>query len=75
MAMHPWTDPVRQKHIAELSTQGLSAREIAAAIGEDPRAVAAAMSRYGLHARKGSGSKPRRAKRISLANVGWTQPD
>ena len=75
MPVHRWADPARQKQLAELSAQGLSAREIAAAIGEDPQAVAAAMSRYGLNARKGSGSKPRRAKRVSLAKMGWKQPD
>jgi hypothetical protein len=75
MAMHRWTDPVRQKQIAELSAQGLSARQIAAVIGEDPQAVAAAMSRYGLYARQGSGGRPPRAKRVSLAKVEWTRPD
>jgi hypothetical protein len=75
MPVHRWADPVRQKQIAELSAQGLSAREIAAAIGEDPQAVAAAMSRYGLNVCRRSGSKPRRAKQISLAKVQWTPPD
>jgi hypothetical protein len=75
MPVHRWTDPVRQKQIAELSAQGLSAREIAASIGEDPQAVAAAMCRYGLQARKGSGRKPRSTKRVSLAKVGWRQRD
>ena len=73
MPVHRWADPVRQKQLIELSAQGLTAREIAASIGEDPQAVAAAMSRYGLHARKGSGRKPRSTKRISVAKVKWAK--
>jgi IS30 family transposase len=75
MPVHRWADPVRQKQITELSAQGLSAREIAAAIGEDPQAVAAAMSRYGLQARRGSGRKPHSTKRISLAKVKWVNEE
>jgi hypothetical protein len=75
MAIHRWTDPVRQKQLAELSAQGFTAREIAASIGEDPHAVAAAMCRYGLQARKGSGRKPRSTKRISLAKVKWVKEE
>ena len=70
MPAHRWIDPLRQKQLADLSAQGLTAREIAALIGEDPQAVAAAMTRYRLHARKGSGCKVRR-KRVTLAKVRW----
>jgi hypothetical protein len=73
MAAQRWTDPVRQKQLADLSAQGLTAREIAAWIGEDPRAVAAAMSRYRLHARRGGACGQPRAKRISLADVKWVK--
>jgi hypothetical protein len=75
MPAHRWTNPVRQKQLAELSAQGLTAREIAASIGEDPQAVAAALCRYGLQARKGSGRKRRSTKRISLAKVRWVKEE
>ena len=70
MAAQRWTDPVRQKQLADLSAQGLTAREIAALIGEDAQAVAAAMTRYRLHARPGHG-KSRRRRAVSLAKVRW----
>jgi hypothetical protein len=37
--------------------------------------LGAAMCRYGLQARKGSGRKPRSTKRISLAKVKWVKEE
>jgi hypothetical protein len=45
-----WKDPATQAALAELSAAGISAAQIADAMGESRAAVNSAMHRYGLHA-------------------------